>query len=319
MGHIGATMLFFLLYFTLIGIALGILQLFTNEMRPVTGTIVYEITYGVLYAVAFLAPAIYFYGRRGRERGVVKPYTTLTLPRETPLLIFAGIAIITAAAYLNSFMVSFMNYGEFANEVLWNTDISENYQLVLMLFTTAVVPAFVEEFLFRGVVLTNLLPYGRVTAIIASALLFGVMHQNVQQLFYATVAGVVFGFIYVQTRSIWCCVLLHFCNNFLSIINTAVSQRMEPTAAGTVLYVMELAIFALGAVSAVVLLLRAPRRETLFDEGCFEKELPPDPDYAEEPIAPARRVRLFFTPSMVVFLVICAIEMLALVSMAMTY
>ena len=43
---------------------------------------------------------------------------------------------------------------------------------------TAVVPLFVEEFLFRGVILSQFRKYGDVFAVIASALLFGLLHRN---------------------------------------------------------------------------------------------------------------------------------------------
>jgi membrane protease YdiL (CAAX protease family) len=174
--------------------------------------------------------------------------------------------------------VNLFDYSAFSEEVLWGQEVSANYQVVLMLFTTAVVPAFVEEFLFRGLVLSNLLPYGRTTAIFASALLFGVMHQNVEQLLYATVAGLVLGYLYVKTRSIWVCVLLHFVNNFTSVLQTVLAERLSQMTANTVIGVMQGVIFAIGLLSAIIFLLRQPdRRKKILESGVFELDLPADP------------------------------------------
>ena len=55
---------------------------------------------------------------------------------------------------------------------------------VLVVLCIVIVPAFCEEFLFRGVVLSNLMPYGKGTAIIVISVPFGLMHGNFYQFLY---------------------------------------------------------------------------------------------------------------------------------------
>ena len=47
--------------------------------------------------------------------------------------------------------------------------------LLALLLAFCSVPALCEEFLFRGCILSNLLPYGKTTAILASAVLFSMI------------------------------------------------------------------------------------------------------------------------------------------------
>ena len=303
--------------FLLFGVAVGIIPLLTDSLTARAATIIYELAYGLMYAFIFVAP-VFFFRLISRGKPIEPMYLERRLPRETVPYIFIGIAIITAAAYLNSFIVSVFDYATFSEQVLWEQDVSTNYQIVLMFFTVAVVPAFVEEFLFRGLVLSNLLPYGRTTAIFASALLFGVMHQNVEQLLYATVAGLVLGFLYVKTKSIWICILLHFVNNFISVLQTVLSKRLSEFTANTVIAVLQGAIFVLGLLFAIVLLLRqTDRRKEILKTGAFEIDLSADPEYVAEEIPLSRRIRLFFTIPMIAFFVLCAIQMGALVLAAL--
>lgn len=294
-----------------------IVPLFTDRMSAVAGRVTYELIYGVLYAAVFVLPAFFYYYIS--KKASPAPFdATFTLPRETPLYIFVGLAIISAAGYLNSLLLEVFDYGTFTDEMLFESDITLNYQVVLMLFTLAIVPGFVEELLFRGVILNNLLPFGRTTAVFASALLFGIMHQNAGQFLYATVAGLVFGYIYVHTRSLWCCVLMHFCNNFLSLVHTVLLERLPENSAMPLLFGMELVVFFLGIAAAVYLIFCKREDHTkVLQSGAFEVELAPDAEYAEVAIPMARRVRLFFTAPMIVFLVLCAAQMVVLVLYSM--
>lgn len=303
--------------FLIMGFAVSLMQILTDLIpNTVIATVIYELGYGLMYAGVFTLPVLFF-KLFSRNKTTQPMLLERKLPRETVLYIFAAVAVVTAAAYMNSFMVNIFDYNTFAQEVLWDESVTTNYELVLMVFTTAVVPAFVEEFLFRGLILSNLLPYGRTTAVLASAFLFGLMHQNVGQLFYATAAGLVLGFIYVKTRSIWCCVLIHFVNNFISVIQSAIAERLMESTANLVLGLMQGAIFTLGIVSAVLLLLRVKdRRGEIRAQGCFELELPADPEYAGEVMPLGQRVRLFFSVPMIVFAVLCGVQMFSLIALA---
>lgn len=87
---------------------------------------------------------------------------------------------------------------------------------ILYVIVMAVLPAFVEEFAFRGVVLQSLLPYGTKMAVVVSSLLFALFHGNFVQMPFAFIVGLVLAYVVVRSGSMWTGVVLHFCNNFFA-------------------------------------------------------------------------------------------------------
>ena len=71
-----------------------------------------------------------------------------------------------------------------------------------------------EEILFRGLILRNLLPYGKKVAIFVSALLFGLFHGNIVQSPFAFAVGLVLGFVAVEYNIVWA-MALHMFNNLI--------------------------------------------------------------------------------------------------------
>lgn len=74
-----------------------------------------------------------------------------------------------------------------------------------------------EEILFRGVVLRGLLRTKRPwVAIGQSALLFGLFHLNPAQSLNAVFVGLLLGWLYYRTQSLWVCMAVHALNNLLA-------------------------------------------------------------------------------------------------------
>lgn len=86
--------------------------------------------------------------------------------------------------------------------------------------TICILAPILEEIIFRGIILRGMLQNGSspVSAIIISALLFGIAHLNPWQFFGAGFLGAVFGFVYYRTKSLWLCMFLHALNNTLAFI-----------------------------------------------------------------------------------------------------
>ena len=83
----------------------------------------------------------------------------------------------------------------------------------MFLYVAIFAPIF-EEVLFRGLILRNLLPYGKKFAIVCSAFLFGIFHGNLVQSPYAFIVGLVLGYAAVEYGLVWA-VVLHVFNNFI--------------------------------------------------------------------------------------------------------
>ena len=89
----------------------------------------------------------------------------------------------------------------------------------------AILPAFAEEFLHRGIVLQGVKHAGFKKAILISSLLFGLLHFNIQQFFYAFILGIIIGFVSVVSKNIFPAMIIHFVNNAISVYLDYASAR----------------------------------------------------------------------------------------------
>lgn len=99
------------------------------------------------------------------------------------------------------------------------TSLSINYSSMLTDFLlTACLPGLCEEILHRGLMLNCCKKEGYTRyGLICSSILFGLLHLNILQFFYATILGFCMGLAVLRTESIWTGVICHFTNNFLSV------------------------------------------------------------------------------------------------------
>lgn len=136
------------------------------------------------------------------------------------VLISIGIGIIVY--FLNIFIASFFNaiLSLFGYSLSSTTTYLDSYPFWLFLVNiliTAVLPGICEETAHRGLLLKGLSGFGEKKALIISALLFGLMHMNIEQFFYATLIGLLVGYLSLICDSIYPAMIVHFMNNALSV------------------------------------------------------------------------------------------------------
>lgn len=205
----------------------------------------------VCYLSYFLIPTMLFYVM-SRKKKTQPIKFQVKFSKYLPLMILAGLAITQVAAILNAWFCDLVGY------VIPSEDYVQyltNPEMVALYMTVSLAPAFAEELLFRGVVYSHLRPYGKTFAILASAICFSLMHQNVGQSFYTMVAGVVMALIYEATGSIWGSIFLHMFNNLYAVLQTAVMYRYSEGTATVLIYLSEAVIIFAGVISTVCLLL----------------------------------------------------------------
>ena len=104
------------------------------------------------------------------------------------------------------------------------------YPFVVQLLIIAVLPACVEEFVFRGLIYHSYRKNGILGAAVLSGLVFGLMHLNINQLSYALLMGIVFALLVEATGSMYSSMLAHFAANSYSII---MMQLLSMTSGGS--------------------------------------------------------------------------------------
>ncbi len=184
-----------------------------------------EAVFGMLYTLLGVAvPFFLAYIFLKKTTGITLP---LGAPRKnagTAFLIPAGLGVCyignVAVSYMMTFFSAFgISSYSYDMALTQQEPVPENaFQLICSVMYMAVFPAIFEEFAFRGVIMQPLRKYGDWFAIIVSGVMFGLVHGNIMQMPFAIVAGVALGYAAIVTDSLWTGIVIHFLNNFLSVI-----------------------------------------------------------------------------------------------------
>ncbi len=149
--------------------------------------------------------------------------------------IFLGILI----GFFTALLCLLILYNRVLNELIHKKQLSSLFEMfgshgfmmiirntllvnIILIITIGVISPFFEEVLFRGLVLNKLKTEMPIwAAIIAQALLFGILNMEVLFGVYAFILGLLFGILYIITKSIWVPALTH---TILSIIIIPINE-----------------------------------------------------------------------------------------------
>lgn len=106
-------------------------------------------------------------------------------------------------------------------------DIIQGQNLVFNILFIAMIPACVEEFLFRGLIYQTYRKSRIFPAILLSGFLFGCMHMNFNQFAYAAILGIYLAFLVEATGSIFSSMLAHFILNFTSAVLSFALEKIS--------------------------------------------------------------------------------------------
>jgi membrane protease YdiL (CAAX protease family) len=143
-------------------------------------------------------------------------------------------------------------------------------ELVLLLVAVAVLPAIVEEGMFRGLLTATFSRVSVFTGVIVPSVLFGIIHFEPTQVAATSVLGVGFALARLYTGSLLPCILAHGIYNFAVVI----TLRHADIGAERAFSPVSLVVGAL-LVAAGIFLLRRGRRGTLSSQARAETPLPP--------------------------------------------
>ena len=123
-------------------------------------------------------------------------------------------------------------------------------------FRIVAVAAVCEEVFFRGMILQNLRRYGEGFAILMSALVFGVMHCNLIQAPFALIVGVALGYFSLKTGTLWTGILIHACNNGISLVFSYLQGRVDDQMFNLAYLILTGVIFFCGTVCFILFIVR---------------------------------------------------------------
>ena len=134
--------------------------------------------------------------------------------------------------------------------------------VVMVIFATLIAPVL-EELVFRKILIDRMSVFGEKLAVICSALVFCLFHQNLNQVFYTFGMGLVMGYVYLRTGKIGYTMLLHVAIN-------AMGSIVAPALAANPNLAIVMIIYMLAVLVAGLILLLRVRRKLEFKEAQME-------------------------------------------------
>lgn len=149
----------------------------------------------------------------------IKTLFHIKLPKLRNLIIavFVYIGTFLAVTAISAILTSIFTESTQNVELTFDEIMSRPFLLVVIV--VAVMPAIGEELLFRGLVFGSLRSkYSAKTAILVTSLIFGAYHMSIVKLIPTALLGMCLAFAVEKTGSIFVSMLLHFINNFISVL-----------------------------------------------------------------------------------------------------
>lgn len=288
-------------------------KLVNSGSFPYTYTMqqVVQILYTMLTILVPFAIAAYFIKR------VQKKDTLLLLDKPKSGILFLealgiGMLAIMVANLLTGSLISFFESRGVTFDSFTPESPTSGYQLAWMLLSNAVVPALVEEFALRGVMLQSLRKYGDAFAVVASSLMFAIMHGNMTQAPFAFLLGAVFAILVILTGSLWTSMLIHLINNTYSVVMNMMLDSAGEVMTSMVMVSLNTLAAIYGAIALVYLFGLHRGKEVLKN-----RYLPGGP--LKEGIRTYRRQAWLYTiisPTMLVALVLLFADLFSTVHLA---
>ena len=171
----------------------------------------------ILQLLIFILPGIFYCKLRGIDTKKIR-LSSLS-PRKIWFVLSCFGVLVFGSTLLNT--ATFYIFGSETQYSLYDTFVpsgsSQIMNIVYIVITFALLPAITEEFIFRGVVLSEYSDYGIFTPFLMSAIMFSMVHFNLNQFIVYLYCGIVLAYVVYVTRSVWAAMLLHFLNNLYAI------------------------------------------------------------------------------------------------------
>ncbi len=186
-------------------------------------------------------------------------------PLDCVLAVISVLGVQMLSALLQWLMMSISGISGIDESTASMLSISDHVlQNVILVLYTVVIAAITEELLCRGVVMKALSVRSKTFGLVASSLLFGIMHGNLNQIFNGFLLGMVIGYSAVKSRSIFLPILLHMCANghamVWSFLEYAFGESVLPVET-----VYMVAMAAAGLAAMVLLVIRNGKPDDQMD------------------------------------------------------
>lgn len=181
----------------------------------------------------------------------------IDMPASTVVLACIGILGIQGVSiYIQNFVMSITGYTGLNESTASAMTYTDNIAANIVLFFYLVIAApVIEELMFRGTAMNLLAPVNRKFALFASALLFGLMHSNFNQIFNGFLLGLLLGYIALKSGSVVTSILCHMTANLnAALVSFIFEYKLAPSIGSDAAATGEMIVFAVEAVVGIIAL-----------------------------------------------------------------
>lgn len=131
------------------------------------------------------------------------------------------------------------------------------WAFILCAIFVALIPAIVEELIFRGVIFNGLKEKLSVTkAVLLSAIIFALMHMSISQLVYQFAIGILFALVCHITGSTLYSIIIHFVNNFTVLVISFIDANAFSVSKWGAWEIVGAISLLLGAIALIIFILK---------------------------------------------------------------
>ncbi|AGK98138.1 CPBP family intramembrane glutamic endopeptidase [Clostridium pasteurianum] len=228
---------FQILFFAILGVNAMLKGLNSNEM----GNYVYENSGIILILSMIISLIIYFLMLRKKKSNIFDRCNFRNIGiKNVILIIVIGIAFSMILSGIVEYVIKFFpSYNETSKMI------SMSMTSILGILAVLMFAPIFEEILFRGIVLSEIKMNINITAaVIIQGVLFGLYHMNMLQSLYASVLGILLGFLCVKTGGVVGSIVAHItfniCGTFIFPYLVELSGKFAflYIIAGTVIFIV---------------------------------------------------------------------------------
>ncbi|SCY96740.1 type II CAAX endopeptidase family protein [Alkaliphilus peptidifermentans] len=166
------------------------------------------------YILVLLPPFIYLLIRKINIKNTMR-LNKISL-KHGFLVVLITLLMYPAAVFANALGMFLLSL--FGNLNIPQLPTAENVrEYAVLMFIVSISAGICEEVFFRGFILPGYEPLGKKKAVVLSAILFGVFHFNLYNLFGPIVLGLVFGYLVILTDSLYAGIIGHIANNGFAV------------------------------------------------------------------------------------------------------
>lgn len=198
------------------------------RLLQVTGSVILMALPAMAYAWLISAKPRKPFSTLGFNRMASGKQVFLLVLMVIPAMLMSGsLAEITRRIPLTPELGSYFKMMEdkYSEQVMVLARMDNVLDLIVSILLLALIPAIVEEMLFRGG-LQNMLKNINakpVVAIVVTALLFSLIHFSFYGFLSRLFLGLLLGFVFEWSRNLWLCIFFHFLNNAFILIQVYVT------------------------------------------------------------------------------------------------